>query len=243
MNRLQKSALILLTAILFTSMLATLPSIGAQEGTLATPQVTVKAKQTSFEIIILNNQKAPYPNTPVYFDIRMRYNSNENWAETYGGYQSNGDYTVLTYQLDERGRATTSFGGFVFSDRTVQFQVLQSTYTAVGRSAAPPNSYIFAGSNSSWSGTQTCTFSPLPTPTPTPYHPETNPPLITPHPGHQTETPFVTPFNSGSSGGDVSTGQGLDWVQLVTWTLLSVIIALLLIAVFYLRKRSVVNKP
>jgi hypothetical protein len=241
MSRTQKSAVMLLTAILITSTLFTLQPTNAQEEKPSVPQFTVKAKQTSFEITI-QNQKFSNPNTPVYFDIRIRYNSNENWVETYAATQSNGDYTALTFQLNELGRSTERFGGFVFSGKTVQFQVMRSTYTAVGRSAAPPNNYIFAGSNSSWSGTQTCTFPAQPTPTPSPYRPTPSPQLITPPPGQQnTATPDGTTFNGGSNNSGAV--QGLDLVQFITWTLLSVIIALLLVVIFYLRKRSVVNKP
>jgi len=67
------------------------------------------SKIKQLEITILNQQFSN-PNTSVYFDIRIRYNSNENWVETFGGPQGSDDYTVLTFELNKLEWVTTRLG-------------------------------------------------------------------------------------------------------------------------------------
>jgi hypothetical protein len=175
------------------------------------PEFTVTVTEKSFNITI-KNQELP----DAYYKLRVKYPSDSSWWESFLGYQNdNLEYTTFSFELDEKGIARaldgTNIAQFPYSGK-VDFQVMISNYREVGREASPPNNWIYAGSDSPWSSTQTYTFPNLTNPTPTPPQP----------------TPDI---------GNII-GLGLDWIQLVTWTLLSVIIVLLFIVIFYLRKKK-----
>ncbi len=209
------------------SILVTVQPAIAQETPLSTPEFTVTVREDSFDVKI-TNQHLPNENTPVYFIIRVKTNANMEWEQAYGGYQSKGDYTTISFQLNEKGQAR-GFGGFIFSGNRVFFQVMRSTYTASGREVAPPNNWIFTGSNSSWSGTQAISFPALPTQISTTYTSKSSPE------SENTEPPSQPTYDANH----LKTEVNLDLGQLVTMALLSVIILLLLIVIGYLRKRSV----
>lgn len=227
-----KATFMLAVILVAASLLATQTAAAYVEPFPSVPKFSVSATEEGFQITV-KNQDFSNDNIPVYYRLHLKYASDSNWIEVYLGYQNNNlEYTTFSYKSND---PESRLKFFDFSGKTVDFQLMRSTYREVGRQIAPPNAWIYAGSNSSWSSTQRYTFPVLPTPTPQPTSPNQNP-TVTLNP---TQNSIETPSQPTPNTGNPSELSEVDWTLLVTWSLLSAIIVLLVFVIFFLRKRSV----
>ncbi len=230
MHHTNRIALLTVTVILLTSLFM-VEAASAVEWNLFPPEFTLTVEDGTLCLTINNKGTDP----SVGYNVRIKHSAESNWTELFSGNEIlsqnyDSEYTVYAFpDVDQKGG---SFGRgymqFSFSG-SVDFQVERKRSEPVGRQADAFGTWIYDIKESAWSNTQTYTFSQaLPnTPTPTPRH-ETLAPTVTASPS-QTGTP---------SNIDPVTTEGIDWMQTATLTLLIVIVALLVIDIFYVRRRS-----
>ncbi len=161
----------------------------------AVPEFTVKLihsfpeeNKTTIELTI-KNQPFDKNNTNHYsfvYNVRISTDG-ENWTDLYDAedgypYQSNSDYTVLSYVLGEIAYypsedyplAPSTKVGVLPTSGQVDFQVeamigyRTRSWEFIGGQVLP---YVFEGERSGWSSAQTLTISDAPTPSPSPTEP------------------------------------------------------------------------
>jgi hypothetical protein len=176
--------------------------------------------------------------TSFYYNVRTKGHYAENWTIVYSpdlGYptQSNSDYTVISYALDEN---VYPFWDELSSGAQVDFQV-QAMVGAVHRGYNPNTTdqllmfpWVFEGETSGWSNTQTLTVTTSgasPSPSSLPTSTPTSSPSSMP-----SQNPTAT-----QPGAQTTTLLGLD--ATIALIVLSIVVALLIVVIAFMRRRRV----
>jgi hypothetical protein len=196
----------------------------------------------TLQLVITN---IPYANTgSMYYIIQMRGHFSGNWARIFKGYSSSHSgsdsaFTVLSFSSSQEkgGEAGRLYGGESFAfpyEGQVDFQVKAEVWGEVMSERTATNPFggsittLFASSD--WSRTQTLIIGQNDSTT-TPTAPNTSPSQ------DSTTNPQQNPSSGQPDAQAAETQPNFNWIEIVIFTVVGVVIALLITAVVLLRRR------
>lgn len=189
MGNTNKTSALLLTLIITMSCLALLAAKPINAQTIPKPSIpvfTLKSENTSFALTVTNQQFTPYERDDLggrvnlIYNVRAKQHNATYWTELYNNYD---DYPISSYSQ----YTILPLPTYTPIANSVDFQV-QAMIGIIHRQ--PTGAWVFNGTTSDWSDTQTITLesqvspSPNPTVTSTPIQTVTNTPN-TPISGNQ----------------------------------------------------------
>jgi hypothetical protein len=153
------------------------------------------------------------------YNVRIKPHNGDNWVEVYSPYnaypiQSNSDYTTISISIE--GQMDSPLGAIAGTKSDIQVEALIGYIHVVVIGFSTP--WVFNGTESSWSNTQTLSI------------PANIPLSPTPAPSSSSSTPTLSPTKSAASS--------LALIIAVSLVVIAFLLAVIVALLFYIRKQN-----